>query len=168
MGATLAATVVPGSGLLMISRKRAGGLVLGVFLLAVVALVIIGFTARRAALVQNLLSSRVLLVVMVGLVLAALAWMTQIVRTYALARPRVLDPGRRVVGVVLVAALCLLVAAPFGFAAQLANSQRSLLDTCSAAGAAPPWPRPSPSRGSTCCSSAATPGRTARAPAPTR
>ena len=34
--------------------------------------------------VQNLLSSRVLLVVMVGLVLAALAWMTQIVRTYAL------------------------------------------------------------------------------------
>ena len=60
MGATLAATVVPGSGLLMINRKRAGGLVLGVFLLAVVALVIIGFTARRAALVQNLLSSRVL------------------------------------------------------------------------------------------------------------
>ena len=128
MGATLAATVVPGSGLLMINRKRAGGLVLGVFLLAVVALVIIGFTARRAALVQNLLSSRVLLVVMVGLVLAALAWITQIVRTYALARPRMLDPGRRVVGVVLVAALCLLVASPFGYAAQLVNSQRSLLD----------------------------------------
>ena len=126
--ATLAATVVPGTGLLMIRRKRAGGLVLGVFLLAVVALVIIGFTARRAALVQNLLSSRVLLVVMVGLVLAALAWMTQIVRTYALARPRGLDPGRRVVGVVLVAALCLLVASPFGYAAQLVNSQRSLLD----------------------------------------
>ena len=129
MGATLAATVVPGSGLLMINRKRAGGLVLGVFLLAVVALVIIGFTARRAALVQNLLSSRVLLVVMVGLVLAALAWITQIVRTYALARPRMLDPGRRVVGVVLVAALCLLVASPFGYAAQLVNSQRSLLDS---------------------------------------
>jgi len=128
MGATIAATVVPGSGLLMINRKRAGGLVLGVFLLAVVALVIIGFTARRAALVQNLLSSRVLLVVMVGLVLAALAWITQIVRTYALARPRMLDPGRRVVGVVLVAALCLLVASPFGYAAQLVNSQRSLLD----------------------------------------
>jgi polyisoprenyl-teichoic acid--peptidoglycan teichoic acid transferase len=128
MGAALAATVVPGSGLLMINRKRAGGLVLGVFLLAVVALVIIGFTARRAALVQNLLSSRVLLVVMVGLVLAALAWITQIVRTYALARPRMLDPGRRVVGVVLVAALCLLVASPFGYAAQLVNSQRSLLD----------------------------------------
>ena len=85
---------------------------------------------------QNLLSSRVLLVVMVGLVLAALAWMTQIVRTYALARPRGLDPGRRVVGVVLVAALCLLVASPFGYAAQLVNSQRSLLDTLFGGGGA--------------------------------
>ncbi len=128
MAATLAATVVPGTGLLMIRRKRVGGLVLGVFLLAVVALVIIGRTAGKAALVQNLLSSRVLLVVMVGLVLAALAWMTQIVRTYALARPRGLDPGRRVLGVAVVAALCLLVASPFGYAAQVVNSQRSLLD----------------------------------------
>ena len=76
MGATVAAAVVPGSGLLMINRKRAGGLVLGVFLLAIAALAIIGFTARRAALVQNLLSSRVLHVLMVGLVLAALAWIT--------------------------------------------------------------------------------------------
>ena len=42
MAATLAATVVPGTGLLMIRRKRAGGLVPGVFLLAITALVIIG------------------------------------------------------------------------------------------------------------------------------
>ena len=98
------------------------------FLLAVVALVIIGLTAHKAALLQNLLSSRVLLVVMVGLVFAAVAWMTQIVRTYALARPRGLDPARRVVGVIVVAALCLLVASPFGYAAQLVNSQRSLLN----------------------------------------
>ena len=82
----------------MIHRKRAGGLVLGVFLLAVVALVIIALTARGPR-GENLLSSRVLLVVTVGLVLAALAWMTQIVRTYALARPRGLDPARRIVGV---------------------------------------------------------------------
>ena len=128
IAATLAGTVIPGTGLLMIRRKRAGGLVLGVFLLAVAALVIIGLTAHKAALLQNLLSSRVLLVVMVGLVLAALAWMTQIVRTYALARPRGLDPARRVVGVIVVAALCLLVASPFGYAAQLVNSQRSLLN----------------------------------------
>ena len=129
IAATLAGTVIPGTGLLMIRRKRAGGLVLGVFLLAVVALVIIGLTAHKAALLQNLLSSRVLLVVMVGLVLAAVAWMTQIVRTYALARPRGLDPARRIVGVIVVAALCLLVASPFGYAAQLVNSQRSLLNT---------------------------------------
>jgi polyisoprenyl-teichoic acid--peptidoglycan teichoic acid transferase len=128
MAAALAGTVIPGTGLLMIRRKRAGGLVLGVFLLAIVALVIIGLTVRKAALAANLLSSRVLLVVMVGLVLAALAWITQIVRTYALARPRGLDPARRTVGVIVVAALCLLVASPFGYAAQLVNSQRSLLN----------------------------------------
>ena len=86
---------IPGTGLLMVRRRRAGGLVLGVFLLAVVALVIIGLTVRRAALVQNLLSSPVLLVVMVGLVVTGLAWITQIVRTYTLARPRGLDMGHR-------------------------------------------------------------------------
>ncbi len=101
---------------------------LGVFALAVVALLTIGLTSRRASLVQNLLSSRVLLVVMIGLVLAGLAWITQIVRTYALARPRGLDTSRRVTGVVVVAALCLLVATPFGFAANLVNSQRTLLN----------------------------------------
>jgi polyisoprenyl-teichoic acid--peptidoglycan teichoic acid transferase len=127
--ATAAAAVIPGTGLLMIRRRRAGGLVLGVFLLAVVTLALIGFTARKAALVQNLLSSRVLFVIMVGLVVAGLAWITQIVRTYALARPRGLDLGRRIIGVLVVAALCMLVATPFGFAANLVNSQRSLLNT---------------------------------------
>ncbi len=132
--ATLASAVVPGTGLFMIRRKRAGTLVLGVFLLIVVALLIIGFTVRRAALVQNLLSSRVLLVVMVGLVVAGLAWITQIVRTYALASPRGLGTGSRVVGVLVVAALCLAAAAPFGYAANLVNSQRALLNNLFAGG----------------------------------
>jgi polyisoprenyl-teichoic acid--peptidoglycan teichoic acid transferase len=126
--AAIASAVIPGTGLLMIRRRRAGGLVLGVFLLVVVALAIIGFTIRRTALVQNLLSSRVLLVVMVALIVAALAWITQVVRTYTLARPRGLDVGRRVTGVLVVALLCLLVATPFGFAANLVNSQRKLLN----------------------------------------
>ena len=123
-----ASAVIPGTGLFMIRRRRAGGLVLGVFLLAVVALVSIGFTVRRAALVQNLLSGRVLLVVMIGLVVAGLAWLTQVVRTYTLARPRGRDVGRRVAGVLVVAVLCLLVATPFGFAVNLVNTQRSLLN----------------------------------------
>ena len=132
--ATLASAVIPGTGLFMIHRKRAGTLVLGVFLLAVVALLIIGFTVRRAALVQNLLSSRVLLVVMVGLVVAGLAWITQIVRTYALASPRGLATGSRIVGVLVVAVLCLAAAAPFGYAANLVNSQRALLNNLFAGG----------------------------------
>jgi LCP family protein required for cell wall assembly len=132
--ATLASAVVPGTGLFMIRRKRAGTLVLGVFLLIVIALLIIGFTVRRAALVQNLLSSRVLLVVIIGLVVAGLAWVTQIVRTYALASPRGLTTGSRVVGVLVVAVLSLAAAAPFGYAANLVNSQRALLNNLFAGG----------------------------------
>jgi LCP family protein required for cell wall assembly len=126
--ATVASAVIPGTGLLMIRRRRTGGLVLGVFMLAVVALLIIGFTVRRASLVQNLLSSRVLLMVTVGLVVAGLAWMVQVVRTYTLGRPRSLDMGHRVTGVLVVTVLCLLVATPFGYAANLVNSQRNLLN----------------------------------------
>ncbi|HEY0813453.1 MAG TPA: LCP family protein [Pseudonocardia sp.] len=128
LGATLASAVIPGTGLLMIRRRRAGGLVLGVFLLVIAALSIAAFTVRRNALVQNLLSSRVLLLVMAALIVAGLAWITQIARTYALARPRGLDTGRRVTGVLVVTMLCLLVATPFGFAANLVNSQRTLLN----------------------------------------
>jgi len=59
---------------------------------------------------------------------AALAWMAVIVRTYLLARPSGLRTGQRVLGAGVVAVLCLTVAAPLGFGAELANSQRQLLE----------------------------------------
>lgn len=127
--AALVSTVVPGTGLLMIRRTRGGALVLGVFLLTVLALMLVGLTVRRSALVGNLLSSRVLLIVMGGLVLAGLAWVAQVVHTYAVARPRTMTVGRQLVGVAAVSALCLGVAAPFAYAANLVNAQRALLDT---------------------------------------
>jgi LCP family protein required for cell wall assembly len=60
--------------------------------------------------------------------------MAVIVRTYLLARPRSLGAGRKVVGVAAVTALCLLVAAPLGYGANLANSQRNLLNDLFAGG----------------------------------
>jgi LCP family protein required for cell wall assembly len=104
-------------------------MILGAFLLAIAAVVMLVLTARRSDLLENLLSTRVLTIGAVGLVVAALAWIAVIVRTYLLARPKGLDTGRRAVGVTVVTALCLLVATPLGFAANLANSQRNLLDS---------------------------------------
>jgi LCP family protein required for cell wall assembly len=127
--ATLAATVVPGTGHLMLRRRRTGGLILAVFLLTCVSLAMVGLTAGRSTLLENALSSRVLAVAIAGLLVAALAWIAVIVRTYVIARPRGGGIARQGLGALVVTALCMTVAAPFGFAANLANSQRSLLDS---------------------------------------
>jgi LCP family protein required for cell wall assembly len=121
--------VAPGSGHLILRRQRTGALILGVFLLVLVFLVALGLNARRSAILENLLSTRVLTIIAIGCVVAALAWMAVIVRTYMLARPSRLAVGQQALGLVVVAALCLVVAAPLGFGANLANSQRTLLDS---------------------------------------
>jgi LCP family protein required for cell wall assembly len=126
--ATAAATVAPGAGHLLLRRRRAGALILGAFVASLATLAVLLLTARRSDLLENLLSTRTLVVGALGCVLAALAWIAVIVRTYLLARPRELDAGRQTLGVVVVTALCLVVAAPLGFGANLANSQRNLLD----------------------------------------
>lgn len=127
--ATAAATVVPGTGHLILRRRRTGTLIVGVFVLSVLALVLLATTASRSTLLANLLSTRVLVVIGIGALVGAVAWIAVIIRTYLLARPASLDRGRQVVGALVTAALCLGVATPFGFAANLANAQRNLLDT---------------------------------------
>ncbi|MBW0089944.1 LCP family protein, partial [Pseudonocardia sp. KRD-184] len=124
---TAAATVAPGSGHLMLHRRRTGWLILGPFLFLVVALLLLLATQRRSTLLTPLLSSNGLGLATAGCVLAAVAWIAVIARTWVISQPRGLDSGRRTVGVAVVTALCLLVAAPFGFAANLANSSRSVL-----------------------------------------
>jgi polyisoprenyl-teichoic acid--peptidoglycan teichoic acid transferase len=118
----------------MLRRQRTGALILGVFLLTIVALCALGLSARRTAILENLLSTQVLTIIAIGCVVAALAWIAVIVRTYLLARPARLGAARQALGVGVVVALCLVVAAPLGFAANLANSQRNLLDSLFAGG----------------------------------
>jgi LCP family protein required for cell wall assembly len=60
--------------------------------------------------------------------------MAVIVHTYLIARPPGLAVARQVIGVGTVAVLCLVIAAPLGFAANLANSQRTLINTLFAGG----------------------------------
>lgn len=126
--ATAAATLVPGVGHLMLRRRRSGTLIVGVFVLLVLSAVLLVTTASRATLLANLLSTRVLVLLAVGALVAGAAWIAVIVRTYLLARPRPLGFGKQLVGVVVTAALCLVIAAPFGYAANLANAQRTFIE----------------------------------------
>jgi polyisoprenyl-teichoic acid--peptidoglycan teichoic acid transferase len=126
--ATLAATVLPGSGHLMLRRYRTGAAILAAFVLGIATLLVLLVRADRSDLLGTLLSSRTLVAALIGLVAAALAWMAVIVRTYLLARPARLRTGQRVLGIGVVTVLCLTVAAPLGFGAELANSQRQLLN----------------------------------------
>lgn len=129
LAAAAAATIAPGSGHVMLQRRRTGALILGVFVLAVLAIAMIGLTVPSTRLLENLLSTRVLIVVALACVVGGLAWIGVIIRTYTIGRPRDAGTAQQAIGVVVVAALCLVVATPLGYAANLANSQRNLLDT---------------------------------------
>jgi LCP family protein required for cell wall assembly len=121
--------VAPGSGHLILKRTRTGALILGVFLLLLGGLAALVLSSGRAQLIETALSANVLVAATVGCIVGGLAWMAVIVHTYLIARPPGLAVARQAIGVGTVAALCLVVAAPLGFAANLANSQRTLLDS---------------------------------------
>ena len=125
---TALATLVPGAGHLALRRFRTGAAIMAAFVLGLLTLLVLMLRADRSDLLGTLLSSRTLVGGAIGLLVAALTWMAVIVRTYLLARPTGLRTGQRVLGAVVVAVLCLTVAAPLGFGAELANSQRQLLE----------------------------------------
>ncbi|TWF75968.1 LytR family transcriptional attenuator [Pseudonocardia hierapolitana] len=134
LAAAAASTVAPGSGHLMLHRTRTGAVILGTFLLVIAVLVILVLTSDTTELLKTALSSNVLLMATIGCVVAAIAWVAVIVRAYLLARPPGLGAVRQTIGVATVVALCLVVAAPLGFGANLANSQRTLLGDLFAGG----------------------------------
>ncbi len=107
---------------------------MGASLSGVYAITVIAVRTDRAELLQHLVSAPTLVAVTVVCLLAAAAWTAVIVRTYQLARPRSWSNGRQVVGVGLVVVLCAVVALPLGIAANLAHSQRSLLNSVFASG----------------------------------
>ncbi|WP_345419558.1 LCP family protein, partial [Pseudonocardia xishanensis] len=128
LATTAASTLVPGSGHLLLRRRRTGGIILGLFLLIVAAVVVAALTLHRTTLLETVLSTKTLAVAALGLLVIGLAWVAVVARTYALARPRDMGWGRKILGTGVAAVLCMCVAVPFGYAADLANSQRSLLN----------------------------------------
>jgi LCP family protein required for cell wall assembly len=126
--AAAASTLAPGSGHLLLGHKRTGGVILGIFLLIVGAVVLALLNLGRTTLLESLLSTRNLVVLIGVLVVGGLLWVATILRAYLLARPTGLPVGPQALGAVVVLALCLVVAAPLGFGANLANTSRTFLD----------------------------------------
>lgn len=134
--AAAVSTLAPGSGHLLMRRRRTGAALLGLFVFGIALLVVLVATLPRAQLLEHLLSTRVLIVGALVCLAAAATWMAVIVHAYLIGRPRRMPTGQKVIGAVTVAALCLVVAAPLGLAAHVANSQRSLLDALFPSGGA--------------------------------
>ena len=127
--ACAAAAVLPGAGHLLLRRRRVGAAILTVFVLVIAPTVVTVIGLGRAGLLRWALDSRVLLGVIIGCALTGVAWAAVIVRTYLAGRPTTMSLGRRMIGVTTVSVLCLLTATPFGLAADLARSQRDLVDS---------------------------------------
>lgn len=127
--ATVATTIVPGSGLLTASSR--GARVIGwFFTLAFIAtlgslglLVVTDRSGLAAAVVQT----GALHTITIALIVLALVWVTLIVGTHLVRRPRGITPSQRTVGALAVGALSLLVSAPLAVAARYAESQASLI-----------------------------------------
>lgn len=124
---TLAAAVWPGSGHVVL-RRQIGWYLAGGFLALVIAAGVVLLKVPRTELVGHLLSPTKLTVLMAGCVVAAVTWLAVVLHTYLAARPRRMVPGQQFAGAFLVTVLCFGVAAPFGFAAYTANSQKNLLN----------------------------------------
>jgi LCP family protein required for cell wall assembly len=132
---TLASTVFPGSGHLVL-RRRIGYTILGTFLVLMAAGVLLVLTSSTSELLGYLTSARLLLYIMIGVVVLALAWIGVVISTYLTAIPRGTATGQRMAGGALVAVLCAGVVAPFGYVAYNLDTQRDLLNSVFPSGSA--------------------------------
>jgi LCP family protein required for cell wall assembly len=123
---TVAGTILPGLGLLAARRRVLGGLVLGVF---VTALLTIGIWAAvdRESLTSLAVRPGALRTIGVILVVVALMWVVVVVVSHLSLRGAA-SRMQRVAGGVLVGVLAFAVAAPLGFAANLSYVQASTID----------------------------------------
>ncbi len=146
--------LLPGAGLFAVGRRRLGTLLL---LAAGLGVAVLGAVTVSGNVVERVLSVAVspnqLLLLAVLAVAVGLLWCATIVATAWRARPERPSPLQGVVGLVLVAALCLAVIAPSAKGAQLAMVQRDLVtsvfgrsSTPQAAGAAKPAAKGDPWR----------------------
>ena len=101
---------------------------MGTFLVGAAALAATAAHLGRAGLLRSLVSPGVLLAVAVLCVLVMIAWIAVIMWTCVATDPRARSTRDQVLGIAIAVALCAGVAVPLGAAADLAYTQRALLD----------------------------------------
>ena len=101
---------------------------MGIFLVGAAALAATAAHLGRTGLLRTLVSPGVLLAVAVLCVLVMIAWIAVIMWTFVATDPRARSTRDQVLGTAVAVTLCAGVAVPLGAAADLAYTQRALLD----------------------------------------
>lgn len=136
--------VVPGTAHLRAGRRVVGGLLLGCYLVAAAVAVALLLT-RRQMLLRFVVQPRWLTGIQIAAVVAALAWVLLVWRSYRVLRPQPLPAPRRVLAGLTVGVLCLVACVPFAAASRYAGVQRDLVtsvfnnDDTHDSGGASPW-----------------------------
>jgi polyisoprenyl-teichoic acid--peptidoglycan teichoic acid transferase len=125
LGWTMLSALLPGAGHVRSGRRWGYAVLLLTVGGAVAAAVYVGDFDRALDLVFD--PARLRVAAAIGLVVMLL-WLTVVVSTYLVLRPRDLDRGRRSAGVAAVVALCLLLASPVAVGARYAMVQADLVD----------------------------------------
>lgn len=112
---TFASAIIPGLGLIRTRAHNAGVLILTMLGAAAVALVL--FIRRNPAMVVgSALQADWMLAIGVALAVLGLVWVTIIVGTFLVSRPRTMTQSQRAIGSAVVGVLSLLVSAPMAVA----------------------------------------------------
>ncbi|GLU45825.1 LCP family protein [Nocardiopsis ansamitocini] len=127
---TAGSTVIPGIAHLRMGRRRTGALILTCFLLLVAAIVALAVLVSGDLIgwARLAVQGRWLLAISIAAFAISVVWMTVVIHSYVITRPLTAGWGGRTVAVVVVAALCLAVAAP---AAAIMNTSYTAYDTLS-------------------------------------
>ncbi|WP_157676910.1 LCP family protein [Auraticoccus monumenti] len=125
-GWTTLGALLPGAGLIRAGHRVAGGIVLGIFLAAVLGLGLWALVGRSSLLAVAVDPSS-LNALSAALAVVAVLWVAVIVTTNLALRPRGLATAQRALSGVLVAVLAFVVAAPMAVAARYSHDQAGVV-----------------------------------------
>jgi polyisoprenyl-teichoic acid--peptidoglycan teichoic acid transferase len=126
LGLTLLGALLPGLGLIVGGRRKAGALILTLTLGLVGLGVYVGLTRREEVLAASVVPSR-LLMTSVAIAVLAFVWILVIVASHRSLRTATSGTVRRAVGAVFVGVLCFAIAAPAAIGVQSVLAQRDLV-----------------------------------------
>lgn len=129
-GLTALGTVIPGAGLSFTRRRTLGLVILGIFVVVVVALLAnFGVNGLKASLIDLAVTPSQLLILTFAIVVGALIWVASIIVTARQTEPRGVDRHQSWLLKVFTALMCLVVIAPSAQAVRLLSVHRDLIHT---------------------------------------